>query len=143
SRAAWSSGQGDGPSLARRQWCRNTIEVTTRAFTQALAALNMPVRWNEPRDPGDYCLSGDLSQCYPGPYPGRPTLPPNRLAFVYDAWQGVRNAVASQMPIGTTGNVAAFTTASLSAALSSHLDAAVDGPLYLNYARGDKVRAER
>jgi hypothetical protein len=138
-RAGLSNGRNSlSPSLARKQLCRNTVEATTRAFGEALAALNMRVTWNEPMNPGDYCLSGDLSQCYPGPRPGEPMLPPNRLAFVYDAWQGVRQAVASQMPLGTTSNIAAFTPASLDAALSANLNATVEGPLYSGYAGAAK-----
>jgi hypothetical protein len=129
---------GISPSGARRQLCGSTAEVTTRAFSQALAVLNMSVRWNGPMDPGDYCLSGDLSQCYPGPRAGEPMLSPNHLAFVYDAWKGVRNAVASQMPLGTASGVSSFTPASLESALSSNLGETVDGPLYSGYAGARK-----
>lgn len=125
----------------RRQVCRNTAEVATRAFSHALAGLNMQVTWNEPMNPGDYCLSGDLSECYPGPDPGVPMLPPNQLAFVYDAWKGVRNAVASQMPLGTASGVSTFTAASLDSALSLHLNASVDGPLHANYSSAGRARA--
>jgi hypothetical protein len=129
---------GINPSRARRQLCRSTVEATTRAFGEALAALNMSVRWNGPMDPGDYCLSGDLSQCYPGPRAGEPMPPSNQLAFVYDAWKGVRNAVASQMPLGTASGVSAFTPASLDSALSSNLGETVDGPLHSGYAGARK-----
>ncbi|MGH8195048.1 MAG: hypothetical protein ACREQ8_11695 [Woeseiaceae bacterium] len=94
-------------------------------------------------NPGDYCLSGDLSQCYPGEEPGTPMLPSNQRAFVHDAWKGVRNAVASQMPLGTASGVSTFTSASLDLALSSHLNASVDGPLYSNYLSPDRARARR
>lgn len=132
-----------GLPIARRQVCSNTTEVATRAFSQALAGLNMQVKWNGPMNPGDYCLSGDLSQCYPGGEPGVPMLPPNWLAFVYDAWKGVRNAVASQMPFGTASGVSNFTSASLASALSSNLNASVDGPLYSSYSSVDRARARR
>ncbi|MEX2123196.1 MAG: hypothetical protein WD795_04850 [Woeseia sp.] len=120
-----------GSTISGRQICDNTVEVTTRAFSRALGALNMPVSWSGgPMDPGDYCWSGDLSQCYPSRDPFQSALPPRRVAFVHDAWKGVRNAVASQMPFGTTSGLSRFTSASLDSALSSNLDAFVDGPLY-------------
>jgi hypothetical protein len=125
--------------------CPNTAEVTTRAFSQALAVLNMPVTWNGrgPMDPGDYCLSGDLSQCYPSQYPLHPSLPPHRLAFVFDAWKGVRSAIAAQMPFGTATGFAHFTSDSLEVALTSNLQSSVDGPLYSNYQGFDGVRTRR
>ena len=134
-----------GSTVSGNQACPNTAEVTTRAFSQALGALNMPITWNRrgPMDPGDYCLSGDLSQCYPSQYPLHPSLPPHQLAFVFDAWKGVRSAVAAQMPFGITTGLAQFTPDSLEVALSSSLQSSVDGPLYSNYQGFDGVRARR
>lgn len=116
-----------------RHVCTRTAEITTRAFGEALAALNMQIGW-EPPHPGDYCWSGNLDQCYPGLEPGDPRLPANRLAFVYDAWQGVRDAVQSQIPGGAAGGVAVFSVASLDAALASRLGETVEGPLHSSYA---------
>lgn len=119
---------------ATRHACRRTVEVATRAFGEALAALSMPIGW-EPPNPGDYCLSHYLSQCYPGPVPGEPALPPGSLAFVYDAWQGVRDAIQAQMPRGGAHGVAVFSPGSLDAALASRLSESVEGPLYSRYRR--------
>lgn len=118
-----------GSTFTGRQVCANTSEVTTRAFGEALAALNMRVTWNRgPMDPGDYCLSGDLSRCYPSHSPSLPAMSSNQLAFVYDAWKGVRSAVASQMPFGTAAGLSQFTPGSLDAALDSSLGVAMDRP---------------
>jgi hypothetical protein len=134
-----------GSTLAGRQACANTAEVTTRAFSEALSALSMPVSWNRepPMDRGDYCLSHDLRQCYPSQYPLYAPLGPNQLAFVYDAWKGVRNAVASQMPFGTARGLSQFTPASLDTALSRNLQSSVDGPLYSSYQGSEADRRRR
>ena len=98
----FNRGGAVGSIISGRQTCGSTIEVTTKAFSESLASLNMPVGWNgqSPMDRGDYCLSHDLRQCYPSQSPLFPSLSPNQLAFVHDAWRGVRDAVASQMPYG-------------------------------------------
>lgn len=112
--------------------CRRTAEVTTRAFTEALALFGLTIGW-EPPDPGDYCLSVHREQCYPGV--DDPLVPHARVAFVYEAWLGVRGAVESLMPAGSAGNVAVFSKASLDQALASHLDRSVAAPLYARRVR--------
>jgi hypothetical protein len=133
-----------GSISSGRQTCAETAKATTVAFTEALSALNMPVMWSSTlMDRGDYCLSHDLRQCYPSQYPLQPSLPPNYVAFVYDAWSGVRKAVASQMPFGTAAGLSEFTSGSLDAALSSSLRTTLDGPLYSGYRGFDNVPALR
>lgn len=123
-----------GGAPVYQQACLRTVEVTTGAFTRALAGLGIEIGWYPPH-PGDFCWSGDLSQCYPDRAPGGPGIPPNQLAFVYDAWKGVRHAVISHMQQGSAAGVSTFTAESLAASLRSHLQATVEGPLYLGYAR--------
>jgi hypothetical protein len=132
---SFARGGSVGSTVTGKQACPNTAEVTTRAFSRALAGLNMPISWNRrgPMNPGDYCLSGDLSQCYPSQYPLYPSMGPHQMAFVYDAWKGVRRAVAAQMPFGTAAGLAQFNPDSLEVALSSSLQTSVDGPLYSSY----------
>jgi hypothetical protein len=133
-----------GSTLTGTQTCINTAAAATKAFSEALAALNMPVTWNRgPMDPGDYCLSGDLRQCYPSQYPLSASLQPHQAAFVYDAWKGVRTAVAAQMPFGTASGVSQFTPGSLQAVLSSSLNSSVDGPLYSHYQGFEGARSRR
>ena len=123
-----------GSTRAGRLACANTAEEASRAFTEALGALNMPVAWNKgPMNPGDYCLSSDLRHCYPSQDPLSPMLSPEQVAFVGGAWKGVRRAVASHMPFGTANGLSRFTSGSLDAALASNLNASVDGPLYSSY----------
>lgn len=133
---------GIAPAIASPEVCSNTTETATRAFRHGLAGLNLQIRWNPPMDPGDYCLSVDLSQCYPGWEPGD-RIAPNLLAFVYDAWKGVRRGVESQMPFGAASGVTRFTAASLDTALSSHLSESVDGPLHSSYSTPRAGRAAR
>lgn len=129
-----SEHSGQARTLTYRQACLRTVEVTTDAFTRALADLGLSIGWYPPH-PGDYCWSGDLSQCYPGPVPGEPALPPGQLAFVHDAWKGVQNAVVSHMRRGTASGVSTFTAESLEAALWSNLQLTVEGPLHMTYTR--------
>ncbi|HEX2138318.1 MAG TPA: hypothetical protein VHG33_01265 [Woeseiaceae bacterium] len=120
-------------ALAYRQACLRTVEVATSAFTRALADLGLTIGWYPPH-PGNYCWSGDLAECYPGPQPGKPELPPHQLAFVYDAWRGVQKAMMSHMRQGSASGASTFTAQSLDAALWSNLQLTVDGPLYLSHA---------
>jgi hypothetical protein len=133
-----------GSTLSGSQTCISTAQATTRGFSEALAALNMPLIWTSgPMNPGDYCLSHDLRQCYPSQHPLNPSLPPSHVAFLYDAWTGVRKGITSQMPFGTTTGVSQFTLESLDAALSSSLKTYVGGPLYSSYQVFQGARTER
>lgn len=129
-----SSSSLQARALTYRQACFRTVEVATGAFTRALADLGLSIGWYPPH-PGDWCWSGDLAECYPGPQPGEPALPPNQRAFVYDAWKGAQNAIVSHMRQGSASGVTTFTTDSLEAALWSNLQLTVSRPLYLSYAR--------
>ncbi len=122
--------------LAYRQACSRTVEVTTGAFTRAMADLGLSIGWFPPLPhPGDYCWSGDLTQCYPDRPAGGPGIPPNQLAFVHDAWKGVQSAVISHMRQGPSSGVSTFTRESLEASLWSSLQLTVAGPLHLGYPR--------
>ena len=123
-----------GSTTAGPQSCGSTIEATTKAFSDALASLNMPVSWNRNqvgRD--DYCPGDDLHQCYPSQYALLSSMRPSQLAFVHDAWMGVRRAVASQMPFGTASGLSQFTFGSLDAALARSLRTSVEGRLHPVY----------
>ena len=120
-----------GSTMSGRQACGSTSEVTTKAFSESLASFRMSVGWNRQpaMDGGDYCLSPDLRQCYPS----LSSLSPEQLAFVRDAWMGVRNAVASQMPYGTASNLSQFTSGSLDAALAKNLRILIDARRHSSY----------
>jgi hypothetical protein len=114
--------------------CGNSARATSEGFSEALAALGMPVTWTgAPTDPVDYCHSRDLGRCYPSQHPFSASLPPSHVAFVYDAWTGIRKGVASQMPFGIAAGMAQFTPESLDAALASSLNVYVDRPVFSAY----------
>jgi hypothetical protein len=94
-------------------------------------------------NPGDYCISRDLRECYPSQHPLNPSLPPSHVAFLDDAWAGVRKGIALQMPFGTATGVSQFTLESLDATLSSSLKSSVGGPLYSSYQVSQGARTER
>jgi len=109
--------------------CGRTAAVASAAFRDALAGLGMAVSWEDrgPLPPGDYCLSHDLAQCYPGTMQLVPLSESQRL-FVQNAWQGVTAGVRQQMPFGTASDISWFRAADLSATLAISLSATVERP---------------
>ncbi|MEX0709133.1 MAG: hypothetical protein WD078_14305 [Woeseia sp.] len=109
--------------------CGRTAAVASAAFRDALAGLSMAVSWDDrgPMNPGDYCLSHDLAQCYPGTTELAP-LSASQHLFVQDAWQGVRAGIRQQMPFGTASDITRFRADDLSATLAISLSATVERP---------------
>jgi hypothetical protein len=121
--------------------CADTARAASEAFGAVLATLGMPVTWSgSVMNPGNYCFSHDLARCYPSQHPFNPSLPPNHIAFIHDAWTGIRKGVASQMPLGIAADVAQFTPESLDATLASSMKAYVAGPLYSSYQGFERAR---
>lgn len=105
-----------------RHTCNSTAAVASRAFTAAVGRLDVKLSWDDGWiRPGDYCLSHYLDQCRPSQDPISPLPSPGDFAFVYKAWQGVTQAVASQMPYGSQGDLASFSDDSLERALRAEL----------------------
>lgn len=117
--------------------CGRTAAVASAAFRDALAGLSMAVSWDNrgPMNPGDYCLSHDLAQCYPGTTE-LASLSAAQHLFVQDAWQGVRAGIRQQMPFGTASDITWFRADDLSATLAISLSATVERP-------GRRVRQQR
>lgn len=88
--------------------CAAAAATTSRAYTSAMARLNVGVSWQGPMNPGDYCASHDLRQCYPeggsGPWPGLP----GEYRFVTDSWRAVRWSVLSRTQFGGDGDVIVY-----------------------------------
>ncbi|MDZ7770683.1 MAG: hypothetical protein U5K38_17245 [Woeseiaceae bacterium] len=103
--------------------------MASAAFRDALAGLSMAVSWDDrgPMNPGDYCLSHDLAQCYPGTTELAP-LSASQHLFVEDAWQGVRAGIRQQMPFGTASDITWFRADDLAATLAISLSATVERP---------------
>lgn len=121
--------------------CPDTARATSEAFGAVLATLGMPVTWTgSVMSPRDYCPGHDLARCYPSQHPFNPSLPPNHVAFIHDAWFGIRKGVASQMPLGVAADMAQFTPESLDAALASSMEEYVAGPMYSSYQGFERPR---
>jgi hypothetical protein len=108
--------------------CDDTTRITTAAFSAALFKIGMPVGWGHmPPDPGDYCYSHYLEQCYPRLVSGYMASSAKQLKFVSDAWNAVNIGVRSFMPYGTAGNLSSFSPGilklSMIGAVASNVDA--------------------
>lgn len=115
--------------------CYQTARTVTGAFTAALAGMNIEVRWGYyPPHPGDYCMSGDLSQCYPDRYPLSTGTIGGRY-FVADSWRAVQQTVTARMQLGTASDTSRFSPHGLSTALGRALEQNRSG-VALDYQQG-------
>lgn len=78
--------------------CTHTVRTVSRAFTSALRSAGFDVSWGgQSIDPGDYCMGGFISQCYPDRDPKlAPTLGLD-AAFVQKSWAIVSQSVMREM----------------------------------------------
>jgi len=114
--------RADGPSPSQ---CGRTAAVASGAFTKTFGALGIDVHWrgrNEPMDPGDYCLSGDLSQCYPS-INDRVAVGSVNSQFVQKSWQGISAAISQAMPYGTASDLSYFFEVDLASSIALSLRA--------------------
>ncbi len=84
--------------------CKHASRTVSRAFTSAMMSAGFDVNWRRddddgPADPGDYCLSHYLSQCYPKryPYPVSGFASSSDLAMIGKSWAAVSQAVMREM----------------------------------------------
>ena len=104
------------PRFEHLSVCESTTKTVSKAFTLALASAGISVRWSNARigpDPGDYCLSGFLSQCYPTRYPLHGESGDPDALFVRSSWtvvsQTVMRAMANLIPFNPfSGNEVRF-----------------------------------
>lgn len=107
-----------GRQASRVAICMHTTQTVSEAFTAAMNAIGADVRWGNPSvEPGDFCLSGFLEQCYPGRYP----------QHVGGRWQAVKTTIVQAMPLGTASDQSVFSTDAMQLALRSAL-AGEDSP---------------
>lgn len=85
------SGQGDVSV------CSHTAKTVSRAFTSAMTSAGFPVVWFEGFDPGDYCLSHYLSECYPNRFPIDGSGFDANTLFVQKSWSVVSQSVMRHM----------------------------------------------
>ncbi len=78
--------------------CKSAAKTVSQAFTSALMSAGIDVDWsNGGRNPGDFCQSAFLSQCYPDRYPNTTTTFSSDITFVQNSWAIVSQAVMQQM----------------------------------------------
>lgn len=78
--------------------CTHTAKTVSHAFTTAMLSAGFTVSWDKQFiDPGDYCDSGFLSQCYPDRDPLlAPTFSVDTV-FVQESWMIVSQSVMREM----------------------------------------------
>lgn len=124
--AAWYGAGGSRPlheEARERQItvCNQTTRTVSTAFTSAMISIGEPVRWERmPIDPGDFCLSVYLDQCYPNR---------SRLGTVGDTWSAVKKIVTQAMPNGIATDQAIFSVGTMRSALRFALDERTDGTI--------------
>lgn len=87
-----SLGQGDVSV------CKHTAKTVSRAFSSAMLSAGIGVSWpSDDTDPGDYCLSHYLSQCYPDRKRVSYSINGADAAFVQKSWSVVSQSVMREM----------------------------------------------
>ena len=83
--------------------CSHVAKTVSQAFTSAMMSAGLEVSWRRdaydaPPEPGHYCLSGYLSQCYPNQSPplSNSTYSAND-SLVQESWAVVARAVMREM----------------------------------------------
>ena len=98
--------------------CNQTARTVSAAFTKAMATMNVYVSWRDPRDVrGDFCLSANLSQCYPHRSPYIPIADIPELAFVYASWSAVQATTLKHAEAGGFNDTTRFSPAVLKSQL--------------------------
>lgn len=101
--------------------CDRTARSATMGYSKALSTLNVFVVWQSPgTQAGDFCHSGDLSQCYPEQNQLAPFGTAN-AKFIRDSWDAVRNTLLATMPTGSATDVSLFSESNLDRQLGNKL----------------------
>ncbi len=78
--------------------CSHTAKTVSQAFTLAMLSAGIDVSWGRDGiEPGDYCWSGFLSQCYPDRDRLRYSIYGTDSAFVEKSWAVVSQSVMREM----------------------------------------------
>jgi len=78
--------------------CTHTAKTVSRAFTSAMTSAGFSVSWDGGiSDPGDFCLSHRLSECYPNLYPLGTFNVSANTTFVQKSWSTVSHSVMRHM----------------------------------------------
>lgn len=78
--------------------CSSAAKTVSQAFTSAMLSAGIDVDWRGGGgDPGDYCLSAFLSQCYPDRFPMSAMTYSSDITLVQNSWAIVSQAVMQEM----------------------------------------------
>lgn len=111
--------------------CGDTSQVTTAAFSTAFESIGLAVGWHDdPINPGEYCGSDNLSECYPFLTQGFVTSGVSNPSLVKNAWKAVRKSISGFMPYGALGNLSSFEGDALRFSLRASLAVFVQGSEY-------------
>jgi hypothetical protein len=113
--------------------CTDSARAVSTGFTRAMLGRNVYLGWTSPdRQPGDMCLSADLSQCYPNRSP-YVAMSAGDALFVADTWNAIRLAVGNTLPQGYAADTAVFAPAGLARTLDLELARGLRGRAQQNY----------
>jgi hypothetical protein len=116
--AAWDDSpvpslSNDETSSADISVCSSTARTVSEAYALAMTTIGSDVFWDYPSaDPGDYCWSGFLDQCYPRRAP---------LGARADSWTAVSATIRYAMPLGLASDQSVFSTRVMRKALRAAL----------------------
>jgi len=104
--------------------CGTTAAAASRAFSMVMNHHGLQLSWDNGGlpNPGDYCESHYISQCYPELQHGTYGVTASDQAFVSDAWLGVQRGLARHMPFGLRSDIAYFQPEFLGTTLQISLD---------------------
>lgn len=110
--------------------CGTTAATASRAFSNALHGLGVAITWNHRPtiEPGDYCLSHYLDQCYPQRTGPGQVFAATNDADIATAWATVAANLRQVMPFGTQSDIVYFQSEQLAATLTLSLDVTLRTP---------------
>lgn len=127
------------------QGCATTAATVSRAFSSAMRGMGVELAWGSMRtlDPGDYCLSHYLDQCYPRRSGLDLGYAVSNDTLISAAWATVTANVRQSMPFGVQSDIVYFDATQLEARLSSSLDVTLRTPVWGVHLHSGLVRAGR
>lgn len=119
-----NQGRAAGIAAGNPVSCGTTAAAASSAFSAVMNRYGLQLSWHNGGlpNPGDYCESHYISQCYPELQQGSYGLTAVDQAFVRDAWLGVRSGLARHMPFGLQSDIAFFQPEQLGTTLQISLD---------------------
>ena len=113
--------------------CNDSARAASTGFTRAMADRNVYLSWTSPdRQPGDMCLSADLSHCAPNRSP-YVSMSAGDALFVADTWNAIRLAVGKSLLKGKAADTAVFAPAGLARTLDLELARGLRGRAQQHY----------